>query len=741
MAQLTLQGYLTGPTDGAVSHLTDLSVVEVGPTPYLLGTTRYDGSLRSWDFHTGTLTVTDDHPYLTGPLLGGAPSIATITLGSETAVLTGGGTAGALQLTRFGASGTLDATTTLTGLPASFAGLQHVTSVELANGNQAIFGALAGQAGLASIIFDSGGGLLSHGVDMGSGTHPTSAISATAHVAVAGQNYLLSSNTGSNTLTTRTIAANGTLGTAQTISPEDGLWINAPTAMAATNVGGGGYVVLGAAGSGSLTVVEVGGDGSMTIRDHILDARDTRFGGVTSLDIITAGVHTYVVAGGADDGLSLFVLLEGGMLIPRAHIADTDDMGLANISAVAMSATGQTLDILAASASEAGVTHLRYDMGPPGINGVAAVMGGILTGSAGGDLLTGSATTDQISAGAGDDILRDGAGSDVMTGGTGADLFILSADGAMDMITDFTLGKDRLDLSLWPMLRDISQLRFNLRSDGMQVSYGDEVLIVQSADGAPIDYRLLTTTDLIGASRLSASLQPGFPGPPTPAPDPDGPPPPPEAPEPGESNPLAALLALTSGNRGTLEDAIGASPPVTTTVVLGTAQVDLLVGTGGADVILADAGNDQVQAGDGDDTVFGRAGDDELFGQSGEDTLYGDNGADTLSGGNGQDALYGGAGHDTLSGGVGDDLLFGGSGADTFVFDNGQDVIGDHSLGQDRIQLDPVLWTGLTSAADLLFVYGAVVGNDTVISFPDGHALTVNGIDDMTLLTDDIILF
>ena len=69
-------------------------------------------------------------------------------------------------------------------------------------------------------------------------------------------------------------------------------------------------------------------------------------------------------------------------------------------------------------------------------------------------------------------------------------------------------------------------LAISLRSDGMEISYGAETLIVQSADGLPIDYRELTTSDLIGVTRLPQTIEPGFPGLPRPPIRPEQPVPP-----------------------------------------------------------------------------------------------------------------------------------------------------------------------------------------------------------------------
>lgn len=53
------------------------------------------------------------------------------------------------------------------------------------------------------------------------------------------------------------------------------------------------------------------------------------------------------------------------------------------------------------------------------------------------DVLVGSSGADTIDGGAGNDTIRGGAGTDYLTGGRGADTFIVGANSAYDVITDF----------------------------------------------------------------------------------------------------------------------------------------------------------------------------------------------------------------------------------------------------------------------------------------------------------------
>jgi Ca2+-binding RTX toxin-like protein len=75
-----------------------------------------------------------------------------------------------------------------------------------------------------------------------------------------------------------------------------------------------------------------------------------------------------------------------------------------------------------------------------------------LSGGAANDTLTGGSGEDSLSGGSGSDILTGDAGFDLLSGGTGADLFDfdLATDSRRlsgDVITDFEIGLDRIDLS------------------------------------------------------------------------------------------------------------------------------------------------------------------------------------------------------------------------------------------------------------------------------------------------------
>lgn len=70
----------------------------------------------------------------------------------------------------------------------------------------------------------------------------------------------------------------------------------------------------------------------------------------------------------------------------------------------------------------------------------------LLLGGSGNDVLRGGRDADDLQGGGGADVLRGGRGADVLTGGAGADEFVFSTKSGSDVVTDFDLGEDEINL-------------------------------------------------------------------------------------------------------------------------------------------------------------------------------------------------------------------------------------------------------------------------------------------------------
>jgi Ca2+-binding RTX toxin-like protein len=483
----------------------------------------------------------------------------------------------------------------------------------------------------------------------------------------------------------------------------DGVGINTPATLEVLRAHDTDFAIVGGAGTGSLSVFQVDAAGYLTLRDHIVDGRDTRFDGVTVIESITVGARTYVVAAGADSGLTMFELLPDGRLLTLASLADRTSLTLQSPSAIGLSESGGVLSMLITSTTEPGLTALRVDPQGSGTVARAEATGGLTEGSDGGDLLVGGVGGDDLRGGAGVDVILDGDGEDTLRGGAGADIFVLSEDGLTDVIADFEPGIDRIDLSTWTFLRNTGQLEITRVAGGVEIAFGDEVLRVLTGDGTSPSADAVRGWDLLGPARYMPfdAL----------ATAPEGPVPLEVVGTDGDDLIEGSILGDTLLG-GTGADTIRGYAGFD--VVAGGAGHDNLFGNAGNDTVHGDGGNDtlnggigwdELHGGDGDDlirgldgfdTLTGGAGDDHLFGNAGNDHLFGNGSNDTLNGGIGWDVLHGGDGldrleamdgYDTLYGDAGDDTLFGNAGNDEMHGGSGNDVL-DGGIGWDAIHGD-----------------------------------------------------
>lgn len=283
----------------------------------------------------------------------------------------------------------------------------------------------------------------------------------------------------------------GTLALVDTAAATQTLGITTPTAIESIEAFGQSWLIVAGAESNSLSLLKLGPDGHLTPTDHVLDSRHTRFEAVQDISVVEISGQVFVVAGGGDDGVSLFSMTANGKLVHRDSFADTLSSGLQNVETLVAAQLGDTLQIFASAQEDAGLTQLTVSLETLG---VVAEGFGTVTGTAGDDMLTGGILDTVLLAGAGDDILVSGTGTATMTGGAGADIFVMRYGSGTTTITDFEVGSDRLDLFDFPMLRNPGQLTVTSTALGAEISYLDASVVVVSAAGAP-----LSSTEIFGS--------------------------------------------------------------------------------------------------------------------------------------------------------------------------------------------------------------------------------------------------
>lgn len=209
----------------------------------------------------------------------------------------------------------------------------------------------------------------------------------------------------------------------------------------------------------------------------------------------------------------------------------------------------------------------------PGRQLVSSGGNGGLVGASGNDTLVGGAVSERLLGGAGDDVLMDRGSpaytgnNDTMVGGTGRDLFVVTYLDGRDVITDFTAGSDRLDLSALGIssFETFQTLAESARVNGVATTYIRAGLPWETGGGVAlrIDRGQIGHGDVILAT---------------------------------QANPVSREVTGT-----TAADLFGGSAG---DLLRGNAAVNRLFGEGGDDTLTGGGGNDRLHGGAGTDTAL-----------------------------------------------------------------------------------------------------------------------------------------
>jgi serralysin len=300
-------------------------------------------------------------------------------------------------------------------------------------------------------------------------------------------------------------------------------------------------------------------------------------------------------------------------------------------------------------------------------------------GGSGNDTLTGNATANRLDG---------GGGNDTLTGSAGNDVFVFRTGYGADIITDYSVGFDDIDLSgltgfdsfaevmaagsqaglnaLFSFSMGLTLTLQNVALSALSMAdfiFGaaapstpneaptsialDNLTVSENVAGGLVGNLVVSDTDdtaftfTLSDTRFQVVGAPG-----------------------------AYMLALKAGTvldyetqpsiplSVTAKDSSGLAVTQQFTIAVGDAAGATITGTEAADVIngtrsvtgQAKATNegDTINAGGGNDTVSGLAGHDVINGGAGGDALYGDAGDDRINGGLGADRNVGGAGNDVF---------------------------------------------------------------------------------------------
>jgi Ca2+-binding RTX toxin-like protein len=164
----------------------------------------------------------------------------------------------------------------------------------------------------------------------------------------------------------------------------------------------------------------------------------TATGTINNDDFIgTSGPDTLVGTSGAD---------------AMTGLAGNDTYTVNNAGDLVIEALNQGTDTVQAAISYTLPNNVENLLltGSGNLNGTGNGLNNQITGNSGNNNLNGAAGNDSLNGAAGNDTLNGAAGRDTLTGGTGTDIFIFqfgqSTAAALDRVTDFAIGTDKIDL-------------------------------------------------------------------------------------------------------------------------------------------------------------------------------------------------------------------------------------------------------------------------------------------------------
>ena len=316
-------------------------------------------------------------------------------------------------------------------------------------------------------------------------------------VNVGRTHYIVAASAHENGMTSYSVGADGSLQMVDSIGTQDGLWSTGLADLTAVEVGGETYMIGVGAQSGTLAAVRINPVGVFFVADVEIDDRNSRFEGVSAVDTFTARGRDFVIVGGTDGGISMFELMPGGTFFHHTNAVQTIDWNIGCITEITAHASGDEVKVFLAGAGDGGLAELSMSLADLGTRWAGTRGNDAYSGTAGHDMISGGSGDDRLSGGVGDDVLHAGTGEDRLAGGAGADVFIFTADGGTDRIEDFELGIDRIDLSDWGMIHDISALTISSHNIGARIQFQDEEIRVISEDGEPIKAHEFTQDDFI----------------------------------------------------------------------------------------------------------------------------------------------------------------------------------------------------------------------------------------------------
>lgn len=482
--------------DRQLLGLSDMETVLISGRTYLIAAGAADAGLSSYEILAdGSLLASDDVLWSVTSGTEAVSDLSVIYIGASTYLLSSGKSDDNQTVYEIDANGSFTVANEYSDAASTYANWELTSVVEI-DTNSYLYGSIWGRGGYFRFDLEAGGALSNPVLINDTSETYLGDVSAIESGVLHGKTFTFVASALDAAFHSFGVEPDGALTPLDTVAAAD-IGFSGITAMAPVDVGQRAFVIVASTGTDSLLVMRVSEWGVMNEVERLVDTSETRFAGVTALEVFEAEGRHFLLAGGADDGITLFEITYKGQLDVLTTVADSAELSLQNVTDIEATVVGSSVNIFVSSATDHGFTQFSVNIP----NGSEVIHGGavvdILSGTTANDTIYGHGRSDELYGMGGDDRLVDGRGSDQLWGGAGADVFEFIDDGRKDYIMDFEIGTDRVDLRDIDILYYYADINVTPTSTGATLDYGDEQIDITTIDNNPLTETMFTQDDFI----------------------------------------------------------------------------------------------------------------------------------------------------------------------------------------------------------------------------------------------------
>lgn len=324
--------------------LSDMEVASISGRTYLLVAGAADAGLSSYEIlNDGSLITSDDVLWSTSSGTEAVGDLTVFTICASTFVVSSGKADNNQVVYEIGTDGRFTEVANYADAASTYAKWELTTVVEV-GGQSALYGSVWGQSGYFRFDVQSDGGLVNPALINDSAGMYLGDVSAIESAVLHGKTFVFIASALDAGFHSFTKVAGGDLMLLDSVEADD-VGFGGITALASVDVGDRAFVIVASAGTDSLLVMRVSDWGVMNEVERLVDTSETRFAGVTALEVFEAEGRFFLLAGGADDGITLFEITYKGQLYALVTVADRADMALQNVTNIEAVVVGGAVQV------------------------------------------------------------------------------------------------------------------------------------------------------------------------------------------------------------------------------------------------------------------------------------------------------------------------------------------------------------------------------------------------------------